>query len=93
MLKYLPIKRNFKQDVLKNYPLNTMISKSNLREVSLVAERLRIILEFSKHKERDLQMYGELIKYSNPGAVVKDMLFGVIPLPKLSDVSKNQENK
>lgn len=58
-----------------------------------MAERLRVILEFSKNKEKDLQMYGELIKYSNPGAVAKDMLFGVIPLPKLSNVSKNEENE
>jgi hypothetical protein len=53
-----------------------------------MAERLRIILEFSKNKEKDLKMYGELIKFSNPGAVVKDMLFGLIPLPNVTNVLK-----
>lgn len=55
-----------------------------------MAERLRIILEFSKGKEKDLLMYQELIKYSNPGATVKDMLNGIIPLPKVSNVSTNE---
>lgn len=49
----------------------------------MVAERLRVVVEFSKSKEQDLLLYKELIKYSNPQAVVKDMLFGVIPLPKI----------
>lgn len=51
----------------------------------MLAERLRVIMEFSKGKEKDLLMYQELMKYSNPGAVAKDMLFGVIPLPNVSD--------
>jgi hypothetical protein len=55
--------------------------------VSLVAERLRVVLEFSKNKERDLLLYQELIKYSNPGAIVKDMLFGVLPLPNVDNVA------
>lgn len=46
-------------------------------------ERLRIVLEFSKNKEKELILYKELIKYSNPGSIVKDMLFGTIPLPKI----------
>ena len=58
-----------------------------------MSQRLRVVMEFSKHKKKDLEMYGELIKYSNPGAVAKDMLFGLIPLPKLSNVSENEENK
>lgn len=56
-----------------------------------MAERLRVIIEFSKKKERDLKLYQELIKYSNPGAVVKDMLYGIIPLPNVINVSN--ENK
>lgn len=48
-----------------------------------MAERLRVIMEFSKNKDKDLQLYQELIKYSNPGATAKDMLFGVAPLPKI----------
>ncbi len=56
-----------------------------------MAERLRIIIEFSKKKERDLKLYQELIKYSNPGAIVKDMLYGVISLPNVSNVSNENE--
>jgi hypothetical protein len=59
--------------------------------VSLVAERLRVVLEFSKNKERDLLLYQELIKYSNPGAIVKDMLFGVLPLPNVDNVTIKEE--
>ena len=51
----------------------------------MVAERLRVIMEFSKSREKDLILYQELIKYSNPGAIAKDMLYGVIPLPKLNN--------
>lgn len=56
--------------------------------VSLMAERLRVILEFSKNREKDLLMYQELIKHSNPGAIVKDMLFGVMPVPNVNIVSE-----
>lgn len=35
-------------------------------------------------------MYQELIKYSNPGAAVKDMLFGVTPLPNVDNVSEKE---
>ena len=55
-----------------------------------MAERLRVILEFSKSKEKDLLMYQELIKYSNPGATVKDMLFGVTPIPNVDNVSEKE---
>lgn len=50
-----------------------------------MAERLRVIMEFSKSKEKDLLLYKELIKYSNSGAAAKDMLYGVIPLPKFNN--------
>lgn len=50
-----------------------------------MAERLRVIMEFSKNKEKDLLLYQELIKYSNPGAIAKDMLYGVISLPKFNN--------
>ena len=55
-----------------------------------MSERLRVILEFSKSKERELLLYQELIKYSNPGATVKDMLLGVTPLPIVENVSKGK---
>lgn len=48
-------------------------------------ERLRIILEFSKGKKEDLELYGKLIRYSNPGAHVKDILKGLSPLPTLDN--------
>lgn len=56
----------------------------------MLAERLGVILEFSKNREKDLLMYQELLKYSNPGATVKDMLFGVIPLPNVDNVSNKE---
>lgn len=48
-----------------------------------MAERLRVVIEFSKRREQDLLLYQELIKYSNPGSIVKDMLLGVIALPNI----------
>lgn len=59
--------------------------------MSLLAERLRVVLEFPKTKEKDLLLYQELSKYSNQGAIVKDMLYGVIPLPSVSNVTKVNE--
>lgn len=56
----------------------------------MMAERLRVIVEFSKNKEKDLLMYQELIKYSNPGATVKDMLFGVTSIPNVDNVSEKR---
>lgn len=53
-------------------------------------QRLRIILEFSKNKKEDLELYGELLRYSSPAAHVKDILRGVCPLPTL-DNKKVQE--
>ena len=53
-------------------------------------ERLRIVLEFSKNKKEDLELYGELIKYTSPAAHVKDVLRGICPLPTL-DNKKVQE--
>ncbi len=58
-----------------------------------MAERLRVILEFSKNKEKDLLMYQELMKYSNPGSTVKDMLFGVTPLPNVDNVDNVSEKE
>lgn len=46
-------------------------------------DRLRIILEFSKNKKDELELYGELLRYSNPGAHVKDVLKGLVPLPAM----------
>ena len=45
-----------------------------------MAERLRVVLEFRKSDIKELQLYGELLKFSNPGAVVKDILKGTLPI-------------
>ena len=50
-----------------------------------MAERLRIIIEFSKNKERELKLYSKLLEYSVPSVAVKDMLLGLIPLPNIRD--------
>lgn len=46
-------------------------------------ERLRIVLEFNKYKNEELQLYNELAKFSNPAAHIKDILKGLSPLPRL----------
>ncbi|EQC1536967.1 MULTISPECIES: hypothetical protein [Clostridium] len=45
-----------------------------------MADRLRVVLEFRKTDVKELQLYGELLKFSNPGAVVKDILKGTLPV-------------
>lgn len=47
-------------------------------------DRLRIVLEFNKGKIEELLLFNELVKYSNPGAHVKDILKGLTPLPTLN---------
>lgn len=53
-------------------------------------ERLRIVLEFSKSKTDDLELYSKLIRLSNPGATVKDILKGVLPINTLDNIKNNQ---
>jgi hypothetical protein len=43
--------------------------------------RLRITVEFNKNKIEDLRLYQDLQEYSNPGAHIKDVLRGLVPLP------------
>ncbi|ENK0839253.1 hypothetical protein ACYJ2V_001086 [Clostridium botulinum] len=50
-----------------------------------MAERLRVVLEFRKTDIKELQLYGELLKFSNPGAVVKDILKGALPIEILKE--------
>lgn len=52
-----------------------------------MADRLRIIIEFSKNKERELKLYSKLLEYSVPSVAVKDMLLGLIPLPDIKDTN------
>jgi hypothetical protein len=56
-----------------------------------MAERLRIIIEFSKNKERELKLYGKLQEYSVPSVAVKDMLLGLIPLPGITHTNVIQK--
>ncbi len=46
----------------------------------MMAERLRVVLEFRKTDVEELKLYGELLKFSNPGSVVKDILKGTLPI-------------
>lgn len=56
-----------------------------------MADRLRIIIEFSKNKERELRLYSKLLEYSVPSVAVKDMLLGLIPLPDIKDSNVAKE--
>lgn len=53
-------------------------------------ERLRVVLEFSKNKKDDLELYGKLIRLSNPAAVVKDVLKGVLPLDTINTIKESE---
>ncbi|WP_265574853.1 hypothetical protein [Clostridium botulinum] len=45
-----------------------------------MADRLRVVLEFRKNDIKELQLYGKLLKFSNPAAVVKDILKGTLSI-------------
>lgn len=52
-------------------------------------QRLRITIDFNKNREDDLKLYKTLLKYSSPGAHIKDVLKGLSPLPNMTnDTSK-----
>lgn len=53
-------------------------------------ERLRVVLEFSKNKKDDLELYSKLIKLSNPQGVVKDILKGVLPLDTIYTIKDSK---
>lgn len=80
------------KDILKGLsPLPTLKTLDD-KAIQMLHEiqRLRIVMEFSKNKKEDLELYGEFIKYSSPQAHVKDVLMGRCPLPAL-DNKKVQE--
>lgn len=52
--------------------------------------RLRIVLEFTKNKPDDLELYSKLIRLSNPGAVIKDILKGVLPLNIIDSIEEQK---
>lgn len=43
--------------------------------------RLRITIDFNKSKPEEIKLYEQLIKHSSPGAYVKDVLKGLVPIP------------
>lgn len=45
--------------------------------------RCRVVLEFNPNKEEEAKLYECLSRFSNPGAVAKDMLRGLLPLPNV----------
>lgn len=51
-------------------------------------QRLRIILEFSKNKPEDLELYGRLLRLSSPPAIIKDILKGVLPLSTINTIKE-----
>ncbi len=48
-------------------------------------QRLRITIDFNKNREDDLKLYEVLLKYSSPGAHIKDVLKGLSPLPNITN--------
>jgi hypothetical protein len=53
-------------------------------------QRLRITIDFNKNREDDLRLYKALIKYSSPGAHVKDVLKGLSPLPNVANGTQKE---
>ena len=56
-----------------------------------MAERLRVVLEFKKTDINELELYAKLIEFSNPAAVVKDILKGTLPLEIIMDTDNLKE--
>lgn len=55
-------------------------------------DRLRIPLEFNKAKKEEVELYNRLLKHSNPGAYIKDVLLGLVPIPGQRVLATNNEN-
>lgn len=45
-------------------------------------ERLRITIEFNKKNKDDIELFKTLQLYSSPPAYVKDVLKGLLPIPR-----------
>lgn len=45
-----------------------------------MAERLRIVLEFKRSDMEELKLYSDLLKFSNPASIIKDILKGLVPV-------------
>lgn len=50
-----------------------------------MAKRLIITVEFSQIKEEDIQLYLKLKEFDKPGAIIKDVLKGKLPISILAD--------
>lgn len=46
----------------------------------MTAQRLRIIIECSKLKKEEVQLYEKLVSFSNPGVIAKEILLGKLPV-------------
>ena len=53
-------------------------------------QRLRITIDFNKNREDDLKLYAALLKYSHPGAYIKDVLKGLSPLPNIENGTQKE---
>ncbi|ASN68317.1 hypothetical protein 10S11_55 [uncultured Caudovirales phage] len=51
-----------------------------------MADRLRVILEFKKTDMKEIELYAKLLEFSNPAAVVKDILKGVLPVEIITEM-------
>ncbi|MFV3012699.1 hypothetical protein ACLD43_13680 [Clostridium botulinum] len=49
-----------------------------------MADRLRVVLEFKKSDINELELYARLLEFTNPAAVVKDILKGTLPVKIIS---------
>lgn len=45
-----------------------------------MADRLRIVLEFKKTDIKDIELYSDLLRFSNPSSIIKDILKGLVPV-------------
>lgn len=45
-----------------------------------MADRLRIVLEFKKSDMEEVKLYSELLKFTNPSSMIKDILKGLVPI-------------
>ena len=57
-----------------------------------MAERLKITIEFNKGNVEELQFYAKLRELYNPGAIIKNVLMGKLPVSILKFDEGTEEN-
>lgn len=57
-----------------------------------MAERLKITIEFNKGNVEELQFYAKLRELYNPGAIIKNVLMGKLPVSILKFDEETEEN-